>query len=277
MAPLRIGVDLARDEDEVARTHGGRRGQPVVPAEAVSVGSAAGASAAGIQAAERRPYDRVGAREERVLQRRAVGDRQVRGRQPPCVVDVAQRPLDRPPPAARRPSRRCAGPPRRPAAGSSSPPRRPTVATSSGRSVRRSMTSASMPCSASDRRRPSARRARRFIAVAIVTSRPSRTTAAWPIGTTSPSPGLALERVEPLVLEEQHRVVVADRRLEQRPARRPASRARRSSAPGSPWNHGVGICEWIAPKRPPPPTRRARRPAARAPARSRCTSTWPPG
>ena len=104
-------------------------------------------------------------------------------------------------------------------------------------------------------RRRRASRARPSRPRRCVRSVPSRATPASPSGTTSP--GLRrrpLDRVEALVLEEDDRVVVADRRLEQ------ALRVRRDSTgaaifrPGMPWNQVPWICECIAPKRPPPPT-----------------------
>ena len=132
-------------------------------------------------------------------------------------------------------------------------PTRAIVSMSSGRSVRRSMTSASMPSAGAAPRPRRGSRARHFMAETIVRSAPARATRG-PADRQRRSPSISpFMRVQPLVLEEEHRVVVADRRLEQRlrvarGRRRDDLEARHADGTSS-----TGFCEWIAPKRPPAP------------------------
>ena len=90
-----------------------------------------------------------------------------------------------------------------------------TVSRSNGRSVRRSITSTDDALRCERAPPPRGCRGRSSSRVTSVMSRPSRTTAASP-SRRRRAVHLALERVEPLVLEEEHRVVVADRGFQQR-------------------------------------------------------------
>ena len=130
--------------------------------------------------------DRVGVRHERVLERRGVRDRRLVGGDDPGVVEVVERVLgDRAEQAGR------------PAAGARpllddeqavrlARPTRRTVSTSSGRSVRRSTTSASIPSPASCSAAASASRTPLPIET-IVRSSPARATRAWPSAIASPA------------------------------------------------------------------------------------------
>ena len=122
--------------------------------------------------------DPLGSGQERVLERRAVRNRRVRGRDPPRVVEVAERVL-----GDEREHLACPAAGERPLLDDGDPVRLldgPTiVSASSGLIVRRSITSAETPCS---RERSAAARqsCTPFIALTSVTSLPSRTTAARP-------------------------------------------------------------------------------------------------
>ena len=130
-----------------------------------------------------------------------------------------------------------------------------TVGMSSGRSVRRSMTSAAMPSAGE----LIGRLERLVHAVHRGDDRDVRALAARrrPAERHGLAVDLARDAVEPLVLEEEHRVVVPDGRAAAGPSRRPASAGVTIFRPGTPMNHETGICEWIAPKRPPAPDDRA--------------------
>ena len=157
--------------------------------------------------------DRVGVRQICVLERRAVGDRawgawsaSTRRRGRPARA--------RPPrPAGRSPSRRAAGPSSTASSRLVFSTDSTTVAWSSGRRLRRSITSASTPAPASVSAAASASCTPRMTET-MVTSAPGRTTRAEPIATGSVA-DLARHRVEPLVLEHDHRVVVAHRGRDQ--------------------------------------------------------------
>ena len=71
-------------------------------------------------------------------------------------------------------------------------------------------------------------------------------------GTAAPST-LALDRAQPLVLEEERRVVVLDRGPQER-LRVGGVEGATILIPGTPVDPATGLCEWIAPKRPPAPT-----------------------
>ena len=125
------------------------------------------------------------------------------------------------------------------------------MARSKGRIVRRSITSASIP----DAARLSAAARLSWtprIADTIVTSRPSRTTAASPIGTEAPSTSPSFP----------YRRLCSKKRTGLSSSIAARSRAFASAGvagatiliPGMPVNHETGICEWMAPKRPPAPT-----------------------
>ena len=84
-----------------------------------------------------------------------------------------------------------------------------TVSMSSGLIVRRSMTSQSMPSPASSSAAAS-ESCTPFMTETIVRSEPARATRALPKGS-GLRVDLALEAEQPLVLQEEHGVVVADR------------------------------------------------------------------
>src|SRR4051812_33434837 len=128
---------------------------------------------------------------------------------------------------------------------------RSTVAASSGRSVRMSMTSQSMPSAASvsaaDRHSCSRR-----MALTTVMSEPGRTTFASPSVATSPSTSPFIEYRR---LCSKNNTGLSSRIAAFSSALASAGvDGATSLSPGMPWNQATGVCEWIAPKRPPPPT-----------------------
>ena len=194
---------------------------------------------------------RPGTGQERVLERRAVRDRRVGRRDAPGVVEVAEAVLDDRGEHLARPA---AG--QRPLLDDDEPVRlldRGEDGLGVERPQRAQVDHLDRDAVRVELGRGGEASCTPFIAVTSVTSLPSRTTAASPSRAGAPF-DLALERVQALVLEEEHRVVVADRRLAAAPSRRRASTGATILMPGTPMNHDAGICEWIAPKRPPAPT-----------------------
>ena len=138
---------------------------------------------------------------------------------------------------------------------------------SSGIRQRRSITSSEMPSPASSSAAASASGTVAASAT-TVTSLPSRATRASPSGTTwSGGAGLALGREEPLVLEEDDRVVAADRRRHQADHVGRASTGAAIFRPGTVSAQFSTDCECWAPKPSPPPL------AVRT---TSGTVTWPP-
>ena len=122
---------------------------------------------------------------------------------------------------------------------------------SRGRSVLRSMTSDAIPSAARTSAAFSAS-CTPFIAETMVMSVPSRAMRATPIGTSSPStsPMIPYRRLcskKSTGLSSR----IADRR---RPFASAGVAGVTIFSPGIPMNHDTGICEWIAPNRPPAPT-----------------------
>ena len=128
-----------------------------------------------------------------------------------------------------------------------------TVVTSSGRRQRRSITSASTPSAASV---SAAARASctPFITETIVRSLPGRTTLAWPSGSSSdPSPASSFSEYSRLCSMKSTGLSSRIELLSSALASC-GNAGQTIFRPATPANQVAGICECIAPKRPPAPT-----------------------
>src|SRR6185369_4746303 len=126
-----------------------------------------------------------------------------------------------------------------------------TVSMSSGLIVRRSITSQSMPSRA--RASAAAREScTPFITDTIVRSEPALAMRAWPkgIGSSPTSPFKPSRRL----CSRKSTGFSSRIACLSRPLASPGVEGQAILSPGTEWNQPIGVCEWIAPKRPPAPT-----------------------